>query len=100
MPIGFATGPAWPICAAIAAPSACTASVSVAQPGADLGVVEHDLMAVGAAGPGDRAVRDRRHPDAAGREPAVEFDELGRDDARLGVRPSKVAALMIRLRSA
>ena len=53
----------------------------LAQTRADLGVVEHDLMTVGAAGAGDRAVRDRRHADAAGREPAVELDELGRDDA-------------------
>ncbi len=32
VPIGFATGPAWPICAATAAPSACTASVSSRRP--------------------------------------------------------------------
>ena len=80
VPIGFATGPACPICAAIAAPSAWTASVSSRRPGADIGIVEHDLVPVGRPGPGDRAVRDRGHSDPARREPAVEFDELGRDD--------------------
>ena len=31
--LALATGPAWPICALIAAPSACTASVSRRSPG-------------------------------------------------------------------
>ena len=33
LPRGSATGPAWPIWAEIAAPSACTASVSTRSPG-------------------------------------------------------------------
>lgn len=33
LPLGLATGPPWPICAEIAAPSACTASVSTRSPG-------------------------------------------------------------------
>ncbi len=53
----------------------------LAQPGADFRVVEHDLMTVGAPGPGDRAVRHRRHAHTSRGERAVEFDELGRDDA-------------------
>ena len=57
-----------------------------AQAGAHVRVVEHDLVAVGAARAGDGAVRDGRHADAAGGEAAVEFDELGRDDA-LGRAP-------------
>ena len=36
----FATGPAWPICALMAAPSACTASVSRRRPGTASGRIQ------------------------------------------------------------
>ena len=49
VPAGLATGPACPICADAAAPSAWIASVSNAQPGTDLGIVERELVPVGAA---------------------------------------------------
>ena len=80
VPSGFATGPAWPIWAEMAAPSSCTASVSARSPSPHVGAVEHDLMAVGGAGAGHGAVRDSRHPHPARREAPVEFDELRRND--------------------
>ena len=52
-----------------------------AQPGADLGVVERELVTIGAAGPRDRAVRHRRHTDTAGCDLPVERDQFVGDDA-------------------
>ena len=46
------------------------------QTRADLGVVERELVTVGAAGTRDRAVRDRRHPRATGGDAAMELDEI------------------------
>ena len=67
----LATGPAWPICAAAAAPSAWTASVSRRRPG-HVVLVEEEAVAVGPALGRDGEVGDRGHGGAAGGDAAVE----------------------------
>ncbi len=81
VPAGFATGPEWPSWADAAAPSAWIASVSLPQPGADVGLVERQLVSVGAPGARHRAVRDGGHPHATRRDLSVERDEVVGDDA-------------------
>ena len=44
--LALATGPAWPICALIAAPSACTASARRLSPGTASGRIHNALSSV------------------------------------------------------
>jgi hypothetical protein len=75
VPAGLATGPAWPSCAAAAAPSAWIASVRRRNPGI-ASSRSKDLAPVGAALRRDGTVRDRVQSDAAAGHAAVELDQL------------------------
>ena len=91
----LAAGPAWPIWAAAAAPSAWTASVTRRSPGS-LSSLEEQAVAVGSALGRDGEVGDGRHgaPAATRRWTATSVVA----NTAAGVTPSKVAALMMRLR--